>query len=52
MSLFTLKAAKEYAVQGDIDTWVHLFLNGEGNNAGLSEGLKTSSKTLDRPHRS
>lgn len=37
---FTLTAAQEYAEKGDIEGWVHLFLNGEGNNAALSEGLK------------
>lgn len=40
MTKFTLKAAMEYAANDDIETWIHLFLNGEGDNVGLSEGLK------------
>ncbi|RAI84444.1 ParB-like nuclease family protein [Paenibacillus pabuli] len=40
MTRFTLDAAMEYAANDDIETWIHLFLNGEGNNVGLSEGLK------------
>ncbi|EBK2059985.1 ParB N-terminal domain-containing protein [Paenibacillus timonensis] len=40
MTRFTLNAAMEYAVNHDIETWIHLFLNGEGDNVGLSEGLK------------
>ncbi|MED5016491.1 ParB N-terminal domain-containing protein [Paenibacillus chibensis] len=30
----------KYAANDDIETWIHLFLNGEGDNVGLSEGLK------------
>lgn len=40
MTRFTLDTAMEYAANDDIETWIHLFLNGEGNNVGLSEGLK------------
>ncbi|GIP30531.1 hypothetical protein J23TS9_56610 [Paenibacillus sp. J23TS9] len=40
MTRFTLNAAMEYAANDNIETWIHLFLNGEGNNVGLSEGLK------------
>lgn len=40
MTRFTLNAAMEYAANDDIETWIHLFLNGEGDNVGLSEGLK------------
>lgn len=40
MTRFTLNAAMEYAANHDIETWIHLFLNGEGDNVGLSEGLK------------
>lgn len=40
MSIFTLRASLEYASNHDIETWIHLFLNGEGDNIGLSEGLK------------
>lgn len=40
MSIFTLAEARKYAAQDDIETWIHLFLNGEGDNVGLSDGLK------------
>lgn len=40
----TLKEAMEYASNGDIETWIHLFLNGEGDNIGLSEGLKMKKR--------
>lgn len=40
MTRFTLNAAMEYAANDDIESWIHLFLNGEGDNVGLSEGLK------------
>ncbi|WP_145329955.1 ParB N-terminal domain-containing protein [Paenibacillus xylanexedens] len=40
MTRFTLNAAMEYAANDDIEAWIHLFLNGEGDNVGLSEGLK------------
>lgn len=40
MTRFTLNAAMKYAANDDIETWIHLFLNGEGDNVGLSEGLK------------
>lgn len=32
MNAFTLSDANEYALANDIETWVHLFLNGEGDN--------------------
>jgi len=44
MTMFTLTAAKEYPLKGDIETWVHLFLKGEGDNVGLSEGLKNRTR--------
>ncbi|MBB6024723.1 hypothetical protein HNR77_005858 [Paenibacillus sp. JGP012] len=44
MSLFTLSAANEYARANDIETWVHLFLNGEGNNIVMSEELKKKKR--------
>jgi len=44
MSDFTLKSAKEYAENDDIETWVHLFLNSEGGNVGLSDGLKAKKR--------
>ncbi|MCR8642008.1 hypothetical protein NV379_05000 [Paenibacillus sp. N1-5-1-14] len=44
MSIFTLKTAMEYAANDDIETWIHLFLNGEGGNVGLSNGLKLNKR--------
>ncbi|MEF2246479.1 ParB N-terminal domain-containing protein [Paenibacillus sp. IITD108] len=44
MSEITLKAAMEYSLNGDIETWIHLFLNGEGDNVALSEGLKMQKR--------
>ncbi|GIP17489.1 hypothetical protein J40TS1_31310 [Paenibacillus montaniterrae] len=46
MTEYTLKSAKEYAENDDIETWVHLFLNGEGGNVGLSDGLKAQKEIL------
>lgn len=44
MSLFTLKSAMEFASKKDIETWVHLFLNGEGDNVVMSNGLKLKKR--------
>ncbi|MBY0159710.1 hypothetical protein H0178_28655 [Cytobacillus firmus] len=44
MSIFTLKSAIEFASKNDIETWVHLFLNDEGDNEGLSNGLKLKTR--------
>ncbi|WP_152392738.1 ParB N-terminal domain-containing protein [Paenibacillus guangzhouensis] len=44
MSIFTLKSAMEFASNNEIETWVHLFLNGEGDNVGLSNGLKMKTR--------
>ncbi len=44
MSIYTLKSAMDFASKNDIETWVHLFLNGEGDNLGLSEGLKNKKR--------
>lgn len=40
MSIYILKSAKEYAANHAVEEWIHLFLRGEGDNEGLSEGLK------------
>lgn len=42
--MYTLKSALEFASNNDIETWVHLFLNGEGDNEGLSNGLKLKKR--------
>lgn len=44
MSIFTLDSAKEFALNNDIETWIHFFLNGEGDNIGLSNGLKMKAR--------
>lgn len=44
MSIFILTAAMKYAANDDIETWVHHFLNGEGENIGLSNGLKLKTR--------
>jgi len=44
MSIFTLNSAMEFASNNEIETWVHLFLNGEGDNVGLSNGLKMKTR--------
>ena len=36
----TMSSAKAYAEAGKLDAWIHLFLNGEGRNIPLSDGLK------------
>ncbi|WP_160036404.1 ParB N-terminal domain-containing protein [Paenibacillus sp. An7] len=44
MTIYTMNSAMEYASKNDLETWVHLFLNGEGGNVGLSEGLKLKTR--------
>ena len=36
----TFASAKEFAQAGRIEEWVHLYLHAEGDNLGLSDGLK------------
>jgi len=40
----TLKSAFQYAEAGKIEEWVHLFLNGEGNNVSFSDGLRLENR--------
>lgn len=42
--MFTLKSAFQYAEDGKIEEWVHLFLNGEGDNASFSDGLRLKKR--------
>lgn len=44
MSIFTLKSAMKFASNNDIETWVHLFLNGEGDNVVMSNDLKLKKR--------
>ncbi len=37
---FTVDEAIEFAKRGEIEEWVHLFLNSVGDNVPFSEGLK------------
>lgn len=48
---FTLEEALNFASKGKIEEWIHLFLNSEGNNKGLSDGLKLQKKILDRSYK-
>jgi hypothetical protein len=49
LTQFGLQEAMNYASLGQIETWIHNFLNDEGNNAGLSEGLKQNKKYFYGP---
>lgn len=40
MTQHGLNEAMQLASKGQIETWIHNFLNSEGDNVGLSEGLK------------
>lgn len=47
--IFTSKIAREYAREGRIEEWIHLFLCNEGNNIPFSEGLKKKERTYFGP---
>lgn len=36
----TLSSAQEYAKNGKLEEWIHAYLKSDGNNMGLSDGLK------------
>ncbi|UVI33310.1 ParB/RepB/Spo0J family partition protein [Paenibacillus spongiae] len=36
---YTCEEAKQFAARGQIEEWVHLYLNAAGNNPAFSEGL-------------
>jgi len=40
MNEFTNLRAQEHAQQGNIEAWIHDYLQNEGNNIPLSDGLK------------
>ena len=42
--LFTVKGAIQYAKEGKIEEWVHLFLNSVGGNVPFSEGLRLQER--------
>lgn len=41
---FTVNEALEFASRGDIEEWVHLFLNSVGDNKPFSDGLKLQKR--------
>lgn len=41
---YSPKSALQYASEGRIEDWVHDFLQSEGNNSALSEGLKNQKR--------
>lgn len=42
--LFTVDEALKFASKGEIEEWVHLFLNSVGDNKPFSEGLKLQKR--------
>ncbi len=42
--LFNVNEAIEFYKRGEIEKWVHLFLNSVGNNKPFSEGLKLQKR--------
>lgn len=46
---YTLSKALEYGKEGKIETWIHAFLLGEGNNTALSDGLKRKKRYFIGP---
>lgn len=44
MMTFTVEEALEFASKGEIEEWVHLFLNSIGDNTPFSEGLKLQKR--------
>lgn len=45
----TTKSAIEYARQNNLEEWIHTFLCGEGDNKGLSDGLKLEKRYYQEP---
>lgn len=45
----TLTSALEYSQNHDLESWVHLFLNAEGNNPAFSLGLKRAVRFFHGP---
>jgi hypothetical protein len=45
----TLKSAIEYSRQNKLEEWVHLYLLGEGDNKGFSDGLKLDKRHFTEP---
>jgi len=47
----TLNSAFQYAETGQLEDWVHMFLNGEGNNIAFSEGLRLDKRDYFGPYK-
>ena len=45
----TTTSAKVFAEAGQLEEWVHMFLNGEGNNPPFSDGLKLCERRYHAP---
>lgn len=45
----TLTSAKAYAERGQLEEWIHLYLNAHGNNPAFSQGLKICPRTYLGP---
>lgn len=45
----TTKSALEYATENKLEEWVHIFLCGEGDNKGFSDGLKLAKRHYAEP---
>ncbi|WP_026517711.1 ParB/RepB/Spo0J family partition protein [Butyrivibrio sp. MC2021] len=45
----TVESAIDYGKQEKMDDWIHQYLNAEGKNVPLSEGLKSSNKYYFSP---
>jgi hypothetical protein len=47
--LFTSKKAREFAREGRLEEWIHIFLCEEGNNVPFSEGLRFEKRSYHGP---
>ena len=45
----TTKSAIEYANSNKLEEWIHLFLEGEGDNKAFSDGLKLEPRKYQAP---
>lgn len=45
----TLTSARQYAAEGKLDAWIHLYLNSEGHNIPFSDGLKLYDRYYIEP---
>jgi len=45
----TTTSARKFAAAGQLEDWIHMFLNGEGNNRPFSDGLKLCERRYHAP---